>query len=240
MIDQTLEIPQKQVQKEETPVCNKSCCKPTSIIPAVLATIILVAGAFYAGIYLGKKQTSIVLPPIPSPDIRSTDIFPTQVPIITPTLDETLNWKIYKNEKYKYQFKYPNDWTLVAPNLSDPRLEADNLTSVRENNDIYPLHEVAVQAALFFVAMKSDALRFGWDNTPTQKEYIINGKKVWNIEGLAKWVDDKTYWRIYSLIQIDSDDNVLKIDWFDTPDQNSRKIFDQILSTFKFQEKTAD
>lgn len=45
--------------------------------------------------------------------------------------DETVNWKTYKNEKYKYQFNYPTDWDVQTLGdsevyISDQKLDIKN------------------------------------------------------------------------------------------------------------------
>lgn len=68
------------------------------IILFVFLGLIIMAGAVYAGMQMGKRQLTGVTTP--------TSI-PTQTEAI-PTQDPTANWKTYKNSDYS--FKYPEDW----------------------------------------------------------------------------------------------------------------------------------
>src|SRR3989344_6628216 len=66
---------------------------------------------------------------------------PTQ-PITSP--DEISDWKIYKNEKYGFEFKYPLEWNLVEKSysndiltlLSDDKLFTVNISAISTSNKL--------------------------------------------------------------------------------------------------------
>lgn len=70
----------------------------------VLIGLILLIAAFLVGFTLGKSQT---LTTIPVSRVEVTPI-PTLIITPTPTPDPTAGWEIYRNEKYKYEIKYPS------------------------------------------------------------------------------------------------------------------------------------
>ena len=75
--------------------------------------------------YQLRKQISELPPtpsPLPSQGLSGAEVTPS--PIATP--DETANWKIYNNDKYKITFNYPPSWTFFAAsreNYNNPNKE---------------------------------------------------------------------------------------------------------------------
>lgn len=74
-----------------------------SKLPLILGLIILLVVS--AGILLAKSGgiPRLVAKPTPTP-------VPTQIPTPTPTVDPTSDWKTYTNTKYNYSIKYPVEW----------------------------------------------------------------------------------------------------------------------------------
>lgn len=105
---QTQEIPKKPIRPEATPETPVQLSKKNFLKITVLLTAILLitAGVFYAGVQISRKQTPVVLPTAPPPNIKPTETYPTSIP------DKTANWLTYKNEKYGFEFKYPPELIL--------------------------------------------------------------------------------------------------------------------------------
>ena len=57
---------------------------------------------------------------------------------------ETANWKTYRNEKYKYEIKYPSDWKLYEPYPSSWMVSFTNL-SKNEEFTIYVLETSVIE-----------------------------------------------------------------------------------------------
>ncbi|MBI2600613.1 hypothetical protein HYW42_01555 [Candidatus Daviesbacteria bacterium] len=84
--------------------------KGQTAVLVVLGILILgiVAGGAY---YFGKSQVA-------KPQQQNA-VITSQTSQLTPAsspspVDETANWKAYKDSKYAYSFKYPNTWYLVS------------------------------------------------------------------------------------------------------------------------------
>ncbi|MBI2034050.1 MAG: hypothetical protein HYT13_03065 [Candidatus Liptonbacteria bacterium] len=80
----------------------------------VLVIIVLVGTIGYFALIKG-----------PTPTVQQTST-PTKVPVtqqptpVTPTpSNETTNWKIYRNEEYSFEMKYPSNWNVLLTTSSD-------------------------------------------------------------------------------------------------------------------------
>lgn len=71
----------------------------------ILVFLVSTALLYYQNMQLKNMLTSYQTQPIISP-------IPTTYQSPVPTIDPTANWKTYTNSEYKYQLKYPNDWSV--------------------------------------------------------------------------------------------------------------------------------
>jgi len=95
--------------------------------PLVFLGLIVVVGAAYAGMQIGKKQASIFygLTPMPTEVIIPTitpspteEVLPT-IPVSTPTPDLTVGWKTYTNDFAKFTLRYPDTFSFTEKSFSD-------------------------------------------------------------------------------------------------------------------------
>lgn len=84
----------------------------SKIVAFSLLGIFLLSGTFYAGYSLGNQKDKVKpsVPPTPTP-IRALIPTPTlTMPTPSPTSDSTADWKTYENKQYKYSIKIPSNW----------------------------------------------------------------------------------------------------------------------------------
>lgn len=225
MTEQVPEIQEKPIQPEmvfEIPQ-NKNFFK---IVLLVVLGLIVVAGAVYAGIQIGKKQVagglSTKATPTPIPQ-------PTSIPTLIPTPDETANWKTYENSDLSFQLKYPADLVLKEKKVLDPvklnfSIENDSLliNSSVYQMDILQLKDWVVEHGpngksginYFPSAEKITSSTRGNYSTVEFDDYIPGQSTL--IHSIAFSLNRKAY--VFTLVK----------------SADSGKLFDQILSTFKF------
>jgi len=241
MIEQTPEVPEKQTEPETVPVCNKPCCQYITILLVVIG-LLFVVGAVYTGMQISKKRTPVVLPTAPPPEVRPIEASPTSIP------DETANWKTYSNQKYGFEFKYPQNFQITAEGLGQYFLNQKPAIVLESDNFIYLHNQIN---AILTVSVKSNA-KSECDYVPrgvtdTLRNQVINGIDftVFSESGAATgnfysntifhYLKDTTCYEMVTTIHESSDGNTPEA----LPKINEQKAifnkqFDQILSTFKF------
>lgn len=165
---------------------------------------------------------------------------------------ETEGWKTYTNYQYDYQIKYPPEWTVrEKPTVfeSPPK----NSTSVPEYSVSVDVYNKTVD---FETIAKSHASSCtgscpeagdtdkieGVDYTiiePKVEERNLNGTMIYFLTTFPS-VNFGSYERNLAIIPISNDPTkYIKVSPGFWPDEPDNSIFNQILSTFKFSDKTS-
>ncbi len=159
--------------------------------PTVIGSI-LVAGLAWTGIWWWYRENVAPLELIPSP---------------TQTQDETSTWKTYRNEKYGFEFKYPERWNLI--------------TNDNPGSDTYNLVRV--------VNPDRPERKGGWTNEQFVIAYLIG-----ECSFTGDWIKiEQIFRRDVCLKPLGQDSLSARLVAYD---EDATKVMDQILSTFKFTE----
>lgn len=185
---------------------------PILIFAAIILLLVVGAG----GIFLGKSLNTSQ--PSAQPTVAP---LPTQTPTLT--FDITAGWKTYSNTLAKFEIKYPAEWKeKTSPSSGLP---------------------------VFYSADEKEVLfyNFGPKGGMSMENTIDNfckGRHMKEVRRLfldnfpAVYCQDPTLDpnRIFNQVLVQKDDFQIEIngDFAREDSENSLKIFDQILSTFKF------
>lgn len=204
----------------------------------IVIAILLVITAVGAGAYYLNKYSS---PPIS----LGTKTLPSNQS--TPALDEATNWKTYTNFGYKFSISYPSDWSIKAEpdNLVSKDSTMLKLSSKDGNNElVFGINMFGDLGAPEYIRTKDIAIS-GIINRESifssTKEYYItsdlcldNKLNVYKgnegCEYVVKNVDS------YNFYQFSFTCKTPKIDQINQ--KRCEEQFDQILSTFRFTEKS--
>lgn len=155
-------------------------------------------------------------------------------PSPTSTIDPTANWKTYTNTKYGYTLMYPQEWQILTPGLSDAT--TSSLPTI--NSPCELTTELVCSQIVVNINEKLEAPNTISNKTNTKLDnkdataFQISQPNV-NGNGMLRYAvetkqNNYTYTITYSETQKDGHFITDMNDW------KNKKIFDQILSTFKF------
>lgn len=195
----------------------------------IFLVLIAIGGAYY----FGTKRGNVFPTPTQTPTSITTST-PTQItPTVKPTADPTANWKTYANSSYSYQIKYPSDWSVIREDKDKPAFKTIVQLTPNNSTNNLPSVVVVIEQNTFdtvYNGLKEISERYkGTFKQFTVNNLITNANKAEFITGAG----DSDY-----NIQVIFEKNKLayNIEFLSNnpPDPNEIKLFDQILSTFKF------
>ncbi len=225
-------MPQPQVPVNPVPVAPSPVLstQPPSpkIFPLNLILIILIIVVIFSTVIMSAvKNQANKQTPKPSPQ---TSIKPSSPLTPTPTTDPTANWKTYKDEKYKFQFRYPPTVYLKqSPKFGDQIFLTENDIDINEVNEgPFALVTVAIWN-------KNEFQKAGY---PQQDKYlkseniIIDGVNAVKVSGI---IPENQYLAgtYHQEVSFSISDKIIQFVFYEDP-VNNIKLLDQILSTFKF------
>lgn len=228
-----------QIQPTQEYCKNDRWFKPAAIIIGILIVI-----GLFGNIYLLlQKQKSLGQPKIlPTPTTTQVIVNPTSA---VPTLatDETANWKIYQDIKYKFSFSYPPEYTIKQNRTGDSiqlqssfviKGETGGITELeaRQKHDYFNL-ELIISKNIPKISEIEYVKKQGEDSK------LFSNYQNGEIKGIAgimynAWQEQPTR----TIIFLNGDNLFVFKLWGEEtgnyPSEEARKKLDQILSTFRF------
>lgn len=218
------------------------------IFVILVLSVGIVGGSFYIksndllskkGLYNSQSVKQAVLPSL-NPVVTSQTPQPTIVSQITPlpslsSTDKTANWEIYTDTEYNFSIKYPKT-SNISKDL--PNAYLINLPAAYGNNSpirIGLLFEKTDHTASETADLMLNALKVSEKNLNNKIE-----KSRFNLNGIIaeKLVDDNFIDKTERVLVFISNNKGIVYQFSVWPKEDNKdqilKIFDQILSTFKF------
>lgn len=200
------------------------------VILSVILGLVVVAGAVYAGVKIGKKQ---IQPNV----VAEPTIVPTTIPQeteVSPAPGETINWKTYRSENVT--FKYPLTWVEDAKLIRGSGFsqvfrgpEGKLFLTFSSNGNYNQLTGEPYATIDEFVGMPYQVKPVIVDGQEGRQPLPRAGSE--NINRVVFFSKDPKF--IYEL-ELQAGNTAL--DTSEAEVLEGQKIFDQILSTFKFTE----
>lgn len=183
--------------------------------------VLLVIGGIAGAYYLGKNTNKTTLTPQPTSQVKSSS--PTPEPNGS---TETANWKVYTNQKYKFSFKYPENWYVLDQADQWNVIYVDS--SPLEDPDIPRTHGIPSALQISIITNPQESLGFEGKHSKVEIGGVSGDKAI-----SQKPIPEDDVFRTWILLN--SSRMRLELVFPNTDTQgNHDTTFDKILSTFKF------
>jgi len=217
-----------------------------SIIVILIGTgAIVVASVLSCAVFV-KPEPNIPVQPVVENIVNNDVVSPATIPATIPTTTsttlpfakdddiselDTSDWKVYRNEEYGFEIKYPEDWDALTEEY-EPRWHETVLGRIvisgSTEDPFYAPISITIRSNKERLSIKE------WYKKNYPKEDISKLQKVKfnEIEGMKRSkkynrVDSFYFFnedKIYSISPLDSQKNI----------ENQRRMTEKLLSTFKF------
>lgn len=233
-VNQTPVTPQVPVEAPKPEVKSGG----NSIMIVAVALFILATLSIVAFLYYQNQQLKSMLTSYQTPSGSPTPVA---------TVDSTADWKIYSDKKEGIEFKYPNNWYAVpyefstfnvfldskpfkipeASSLITPiQVSYNEATNTTTNKKFYEEKTLAEGITRFKSLFVGTSIKI-------DENLLVGGKQAVKISGnLGPGMMEGQYFE-YTLVQLTDKLLVIQMSGVD-----NQQIYNQILSTFKFQELT--
>ena len=173
---------------------------------------------------------------IPKPQIPSLYPSPTPTAGQAPNGD-LANWKTYRDEGFGFEFKYPSEWD-YHPGIDSPAWGVSN----NSNDSYFSISFYRIDPSCLKQKGYTYRGRTTWIEIK-ESEITINNRKASLIKGRAKWTGysdpklNREFDYKIALISKGLGCYDLSTQAYEGATDETRKILDQILSTFQFTDK---
>lgn len=204
---------------------------------AVIVVITLTAGMF---IYYQQKIMPEVSPPVQVNVAKKVN------ETTSPVLSEVEGWQTYRNEKYRFEFKYPSTWEYCDEHYPASNSERSNANSISvcDNkgekclNMVVNINDTNTAFVNKCNELKDCVEMYNNLRNSSPGWVIVNNQEIMlsGLEAISQKIERKEHGWVHFQVLALKDENLLDL-YFTTNFDNSitgEKIYNQILSTFKF------
>lgn len=199
---------------------------------APIVIVVLIATLAVGGYLIYKLPRNVVVPQAPQTTSAPS---PTPSPSPAPTgIDETTNWKTYTNTGYRFSLRYPQDYNFDEQYVEVGILKwSASISSPKYNTSPYirDIQQIGVT-----VRKRNQLSLEQWINEECPKLKDLNDLRISNkpakrfICPISDSSEDD-----YMMVAIDNGDYIYTLNNIGfKKNTEQEKIFDQILSTFRF------